>query len=382
MRALRTPSVIALSLLALAIPAVAHAGDDASDAKAPLAGGCEGWFCDDGGSDAKAPPATGTPSDATPDTSGAASAIGKDGAIMLPGGIEIPGRILEMVPGDHVTLQLGDGSKQSIPWIGIAGIRISAKLVIGGGASTTATTPAPAPTAAPPVVIYPTPAATPPPAPAPRTPRYVVDRPRPHRAQKPAFEPAFTLGGRFSLIAPGDSMGTLIGAGAGIEVQAGYRFARNWRFYGAIERASFEAGHGSSLSSGGSATFLGAGLELNFAPDSSIGYIVDVAMGFRSLDVPYTTGGYYGTSTATATYSGFEPLRLTAGITFPITRGLRMDLLAFADFGTLTTVKADGVTCASSNYDSSNVCSAVSDSSNVHQSYETVGLAIGGHFEL
>lgn len=376
MRSLR-PSLIALSLFTLAIPAVAHAGDDETDAKAPLAAGCEGWFCDDGKGEPKETPAPAPEKSA--DGGDVASAVGKDGSIILPGGIEIPGRILEMIPGDHVTLQLGDGTKQSIPWLAVAGIRISAKIVIGGSTTTTTSAPPPPPaTTAPPVVI--TPSAPPPPAA--RAPRYVdAPRPRPIRHEKP-FESAFTLGGRFSLVAPGDAMGAMIGTGAAVEVQAGYRFSKSWRLYGALERTSFEAGRGTGASQGGSATFIGAGLELNLSPSGPIGYLIDVAMGFRSLDVPYATNSGWGSGTTTATYSGFEPLRLTAGITFPVTRGLRLDLLAFADFGRLSEVKVDGVTCSTGSYDSQTTCGTSSVSAQVQQSYETVGLAIGGHFEL
>lgn len=378
MRALRSASLLALSLAALAVPCVAHAGDSELSA-APAAGGgasesaCDGWFC---GGEESAP-------DKTPDvTSDAASAVGKDGTITLPGGFELPGRILEMVPGDHVTLQLGDGSTRAIPWLGVVQIKISARVVIGGSGTPATTTPTTTPTYTPPPPPAPTYTPAPPPAlrPAPR----FVDAPRRAHVRRhaPEFEPAFTIGGRFSLLAPGDGMRGMVGSGAGVEMQVGYRFARHWRLYGAVERTRFEAASGNSGAESATSTFVGGGLELNLSPDGPIGYLLDVAMGFRSLDVPMAYGSAYSTGTGTASYTGFEPLRVSAGIAFPVTKGLRLDLLAFADFGTFTSAKGDTATCVSSSVDYATSCSNTSMSSSVHQSYETVGLALGGHFEL
>jgi hypothetical protein len=380
MRSLRTASLLALSLAALAIPSAAHAGDtELSAAPAGAAASesaCDGWFC---GAEEAAPPKA-------PDVaSDPASAVGKDGTITLPGGFELPGKILEMVPGDHVTLQLGDGSTRSIPWLGVMQIKISAQIVIGGGGAS------PAPTA-PPVSPAPLPApattaapnSPPPPPVGYRAPRFVDGPRRVHvrRQQQPAFESAFTLGGRFSLLSPGDGMKGLVGSGAGVEMQLGYRFARHWRMYGAVERTRFDAGSASMSSDSASSTFVGAGLELNLSPDGPIGYLIDVAMGFRSLDVPASYGSTYTTVSGNTSYSGFEPLRLSAGIAFPVTKGLRFDLLAFADFGTLTSAKGDVSSCTTSSSSYSTGCVTSTMSSNVHQSYETVGIALGGHFEL
>ncbi len=382
MRPLRTASLLALSFAGLAIPCVAHAGDteasaapaSAPAAAAPTDGACDGWFCGEETAPAKGPEVAG-------DT---ASAVGKDGTITLPGGFELPGRILEMVPGDHVTMQLGDGSTRAIPWLGIVQIKISAQIVIGGSGAS----PAPPPVAAPPApsaIPAPTyaPAASPPPTYAP-PPRYVDGPRRVHvRRHAPTFEPSFTLGGRFSLVSPGDSMKSVVGSGAGVEVQLGYRFARHWRMYGAVERTRFDAVPGSTGSSDSAgSTFVGAGLELNLSPDGPIGYLLDVAMGFRSLDVPLAYGSQYNLGSGTMSYSGFEPLRLSAGIAFPITKGLRLDLLAFADFGTFTSVKGDTANCVADSYGSSATCSSSTVSASAHQSYETVGLSLGGHFEL
>jgi hypothetical protein len=379
MRSLRSASLLALSLAGLAVPCVAHAGDTELSA-APTAsaaaneGACDGWFC--GGEES--PPAKAP--DATPDP---ASAVGKDGTITLPGGFELPGRILEMVPGDHVTLQLGDGSTRSIPWLGVLQIRISAQVVLGGGG---VATPAPAPTATPAPAPTAAPTYTPPPAPTYRprpAPRFVDAPMRPHvRRHAPEFEPSFTLGGRFSLLAPGDAMKSMVGSGAGVEMQIGYRFARHWRIYGAVERTRFEAAPGNMGADSASSTFVGGGLELNLSPDGPIGYLLDVAMGFRSLDVPMTYGSSYSSGSGSASYTGFEPLRVSAGIAFPVAKGLRLDLLAFADFGTFSSVKGDAANCVTNSVDYSTSCSSSSTSSSVHQSYETVGLALGGHFEL
>ncbi len=369
MRPLRSATLLALSFTSLvAVPRAAHGSDEAA-APASAEASCDGWFC--GGTDAAPAPVDGEDK---------AGLKGEAGTVTLPGGIEIPGRVLELVPGDHVTLQLADGSDRSIPWLGVLQIKLSARIVIGGGAVSTSP---PAPTAAP-ATPAPVPAAAPPPVRIYTSPAPVIDRPRPRRARhvKPPFEPAITLGGRFSLVSPTDSTRSIIGDGGAIEVQLGYRFSPYWRVYGALERANFGAPTSGFYADSATSTFVGAGLEVNLAPYATIGYLFDVAFGYRTLDVPSSFSGTNGMGSGNTTYSGFEPLRLSTGIAFPVARGLRMDLLVFADLGAFSGAQGQNSLCATSSYGYSTACGGSSSSSSTNQTYETLGVALGGHFEL
>jgi hypothetical protein len=351
---------IALTTLFVATPCAARAadGDD-----------CEGWFCtsDESTSEtASAAPAGESQKDA---------AIGQMGTITLPGGVEIPGRILELLPGDHVTLLLADGTTRAIAWPEVVQISISARIVIGGAPEPAHPGPTPIPAPA-----KPEPPATTTEAEDVAVPVKVVDEPRPIlvREHEDTFEPGFTIGAYLSLIAPGDSLTNVIGAGGALELDGGFRFAKHWRLHGVFELSQYAPANATSNADSATGVYVGGGLELNLAPDGPIGWLFDIGMGVRSLDVPIAGPNGPGVQS----YSGFEPLRLAIGLAFPLGKEARLDIRVHTDVGTFAPTTSSSYSSDACNQGTNTTYSCPSSTPAAPTTYSFTGIAIGTHFSL
>ncbi len=359
------------SLLAVSTPAQA---DD-----------CTGWFCDDEGKSAPAPKA-GEPTTATvPDGDGGTDILS--------------GKVVEVIPGVHIKLELANGEVKTIAWATLLQLQISGKIVIGGGSA------APAPKAAPPpappsvVIIAPMPPQKqlPPPPPSHVSPPpvdHMDDDGHEHRS----FKERWALGFRLNFLQPGansnlikgtnNGLRDFVGTGTGLELNLGYRVSPAWTPYGFFEYARFKHGTiNDGVDGNVTSAFTGLGIHANTNPDGPIGFLFDIAMGYRWLTVPYgpgqlssldgtpSTGGAQGPA-GKVTYGGFQALRLGMGLSIVSSRHVRFDVQLQGTVGSFSRRTDSNGSCVGGGKE----CESIPEDKRGAHMFG--GLSIGGMFDL
>jgi hypothetical protein len=358
---------VLVSLASLATIALASSVSSAASADE-----CTGWFCDDD----PAPSEGGT----TPDAKESAPAEG--GTVTLPGaavpGIPsevLSGTITEVVPGDHLTLKLPSGELKTQKWSELLQLQVSGKIVIGAGAAAPPAAPSPPPATV--VISPPPPKYLPPPPPAPSyapppADASVYEPPSRHGD----FKPRWTLGLGLSLMSPSDRatfvqhgppMRKYVGGGTGFEASLGYRISPAWTTYGFYEYGRFRttADNGPTDSSTTS-SLLGMGLRANTNPDGPLGFFFDLGFGYRWLTVPTLQGR----ETTNVEYSGWDYLRLGAGLSLNSSRHVRWHLAVVGSAGSFSKMK---------NASGCDSCDIPAES---RGSYGFAGATFGGQFDL
>jgi hypothetical protein len=281
--------------------------------------------------------------------SGLASA--DPGSVVLADGSVLAGDIQQIVKGEYLIIRLPSGEVRAIAWAQIGSFNFGGSISVGGA-------PAPAPTPPPPPVYQPQP--TPPPvvyAPPPPPPSYQPVAPPPAPPRR--FEPAATLGVRLGSITPGgnfsgsdtaivsDPMSAYAGSGWAIEGDLGYHFSPSWTAYGFWEHAQLGRGERYQNSpTNPKANMLGFGLNANTNPDGPVGFLFDIAVGWRWMSFQQPVASANGAGWDDLVASGPVPIRLGFGLSIVPTRKFRIDLLVQASGGIFNRVNG-GPACPS-----------------------------------
>ena len=265
------------------------------------------------------------------------------GTVVEKNGEILDGEIVEVVPGDHVTLKTSKGTRV-IAWSDVFSFRL-------------------APSTAAPVVTYVPPA--PPPA---------IDAPSTVESVKgSAFQKRVSLGVYGSLLTGGGDLlrgvgtSTLVGDGRALQLDLGYHFSPAWSFYGGYEYASFDKGSELSRemkSPTGHAAFMG--FRAASTSKSKLGVSFEIGAGWRWLR-------FDGEQTHSVA-EGVVPLKIGLGVTVHASDRVRLDLMTATAFGMLTRFDvADGCVNADD-------CNTIPDSSRTLHGFQSVSL--GGTFDL
>lgn len=364
---------------------------------------CEGWFCDDdkASSDDASPAPTPKAGDDSAATVPGAEGVGSD---------VLTGKIIEVVPGDHLTLQLPNGETKTLKWSELLQLQIKGKIVIGAGG---AATPAPPPAAAPPAASPPVVVITPPPPtyapkhhhkkhlksyggtyappPPPYLPPAANDSSEADAADRKAFRERWTLGLGLSFLSPNDratffkngpNMTEYVGGGNAFEASLGYRISPAWTPYGFYEYGRYRTGSANtSADSPVTSSLVGLGMRANTNPEGPLGFFVDFGVGYRWLTVPYAGGASDGRSVMSGTgkteYSGWEYLRLGLGLAIASSQNVRWTLAFTGSAGSFSKANDSNSGCVGP---SEGGCNEIPEER--RGSYAFGGFAIGGHFDL
>lgn len=359
-------SVLSLATLALvsAVPLAASAEE------------CTGWFCDDSSK---------TDGDPKIEPKIEPWKPGEFGTATIPSTIPgldsdvLSGTITELVPGDHLTLKLPNGELKTLKWGELLQLQVSGKIVIGAGAPAPAHPPPPPSTV---VISPPPPKYMPPPPPAP------VYAPPPdesepeHVAPRDEFKERWTLGLGLSLMSPNDramftkngtALRDVIGGGTGFEASLGYRFSPSWTTYGFYEYSRFRTVAQTSDASAHS-SLAGLGLRANTNPDGPLGFFFDFGIGYRWLTLSGMPQSDAST-TSDVQFSGWEYLRLGAGLSLNSSKHVRWHVALVGSAGSFSKMKS-GSGCMGSQ----GSCEEIPEES--RGSYGFGGVALGGQFDL
>jgi len=282
------------------------------------------------------------------------------GTITLSTGEVISGEIQQIVKGEYVIVQLPSGQVKAIAWAQIGQLAVGGSITVGGGTVPPATTPPPPPpTYTPPPPTYvppPTVYAPPPPPPAYGPPPPMLPPPR------PAFQPAFMMGARIGQITPGGNLVGDSGSSSNVEMSqyatpgwsfegdVGLHFSPSWTLYGFWEYGQLGRADAAKQPERPTTNAVGMGLNANTSPHGPIGFVVDVALGYRWLALSQTTmqsngAGGFTTGTERFVLSGIMPIRVGAGIAIVATSKVRIDLMAQFAAGTFSQ-QTGGAACA------------------------------------
>lgn len=353
---------------------------------------CSGWFCDD-------KPSTPTPAPTTPaptwPTIGGIPEVGMPGVVTIPGAAGTPdvlsGTISEVVPGDHLTLKLGNGEVKVLLWSQLLSLSVSGKIVIGGSSGGSATPPPVISTPPPATVIV----APPPPPVAAPPPSYDYSQPVAPRTHE--FRERWTLGVRLNFNSPSDtstfskngpSMSNWVGGGTAIEADVGYRVSPHWTPYGFFEYGRYKTGASNDfIDDRSTSSMVGLGIRANTNPDGAVGFVIDLGIGYRWLTVPYgglggagamegqivpQNSNTYMTQTGKVTYSGFEALRLALGLSLFNSSHFSSEVLLQGSIGTFSHKSDANGSC-------SDGCQIDDQNTGAHA---FGGISFGGHFDL
>lgn len=282
-----------------------------------------------------------------------ALAQAEQGTVVLSSGEVITGDIQQVVQGEYLIVQLPNGQVKAIAWAQIGTFKVGGSVSVGGGAPPPAATPAPppppvyAPAPPPPAVVY----APPPPPPAYGPP------PPPPPPPRPPFEPAWMLGARLGQITPS---GNLVGkeadgtnvplsdyasTGWSIEGDIGLHFSPSWTFYGFWEYGQLGKGRNTASPDTPTTNAIGIGLNANTSPHGPIGFLVDIAVGYRWFN--FSQAGQLDQSGAVAAWDqvllgGAMPLRLGGGVAITPARKVRIDVLGQFALGAFSRMSGAG----------------------------------------
>jgi hypothetical protein len=127
---------------------------------------------------------------------------------------------------------------------------------------------------------------------------------------------------------------------------------------------------------------VGLGFQANSHPSAPVGFFVDLAQGYRWLNVPMDAPpppaesvnghavAYAAPAPPTWTYRGWEFVRLALGASFALTPRSRLEVAATASVGIFTNVDGVCMSCSSS---------VPPDGRSVHA---LGGVSVGTHWDL
>lgn len=303
-----------------------------------------------------------------------AGASADPGTVVLTSGEVIAGDIQQVVKGEYLIVKLPTGEVKAIAWAQIGSFNFGGSVQVGAP-------PAPQP---PPPPVY-APAPQPPPTvytPPPPPPAYAPP-PAPPPPPPPEFQPAWMLGVRLGSMSAGgyltgdaDNGGVkldeVVGPGWSIEGDLGYHFSPSWTLYGFWEHGQLgKRAVNESASRDPMTNALGLGINANTSPGGPVGFLFDIAAGYRWLQVPLlsrTADGGIGMNDHVV--QGVMPLRLGLGLSIVPARKFRIDLLGNVSAGTFT--RRSGGDCPDG-------CS-LSDPE--QGTYTFVGFTAGGRWDL
>lgn len=271
---------------------------------------------------------------------GSAIASADVGTITLSTGEVISGEIQQVVKGEYVIVQMPGGEVKAIAWAQIGQIAIGGSITVGGGTAPPPKPATPPPTYTPPPPTYtggPTVYAPPPPPPA-------YGPPPPMPVPRPVFQPAFMLGIRIGQINPGGTLVDDSGSGSSVDMSqyaksgwsfegdVGLHFSPSWTFYGFWEYGQLGRANTEKQTESPVTNAVGLGLNANTSPNGPIGFVADIALGYRWFSFQQNgtqsdgAGGFFAT-TEKYTFGGVMPLRLGLGLAIQPTRKVRIDLM-------------------------------------------------------
>lgn len=201
---------------------------------------------------------------------------------------------------------------------------------------------APPPYQPPPPTVY----SQPPPPPAYASTPYL---PPP----RPAFQPAFMLGVRFGQLNPGGDIGKDANSGSSIEMSqyatSGWSFEGDlglhlspaWTFYGFWEYGRLGRADTTRQPDQPTTNAVGIGLNANTSPNSPVGFVFDIALGYRWMALSQSVSaldatGNVVTAKENFVLSGVMPLRVGLGLAIAPTRKMRIDLMGQFALGTFS----------------------------------------------
>jgi hypothetical protein len=288
------------------------------------------------------------------------SALAAKGIVVSRDGQVLTGRIVELVNGDHLTIELANGQTQTLPWSEVFTVKLDDAPS------------APAPVVAPPVAnIYA--------SPAPSLAKDEPSKPSPSSEEHFAVRPEIGMSaGLISmdgdlLEANRKSVGAseLVGEGWAFRTDAGLRFSRTWTFYGSYEYDAFGKGSGAStgdFAPTGHAAAVGFKAVSN--PRGPLAVFFDIGAGWRWLRFP-------GADNFLAVASGPEPLRIGLGGSIIVHPRFRIDVAANLAVGQLTRFALPNGSCVNPNVSE---CDSIPDSSRTW--HVTRSFTLGGVFTL
>ena len=279
------------------------------------------------------------------------------GQVILVSGEVLVGDLVAVKNGEYVMIRLATGEVRAIAWI-----------EIGSVTNAPPGTPVPAnpevPPQPPPNGGYTAPPSNggytqPPPNngyAAPPPPTYADTTGSASESSEPR-DTGLYLGARVGYVTPGGSIGkaddgttldtkNYATSGFALEGDLGFHFTPGWAFYGFFEHDFLGKGDPSTVGDGAdpaNSNLAGAGFNLNTNPRGPIGFYLDLATGYRWLNLSAGSGGI----TATQQLKGWEVLRLGLGMSIKAGRTIRLDLHWLVSAGTFTTYSTGGA-CESS----------------------------------
>jgi hypothetical protein len=280
------------------------------------------------------------------------------GIVVSRDGQVITGRIVELVNGDHLTIELANGQVQTLPWSEVFTVKLD-----------DAPAPAPQPVASSPIA-----AAAPP--------SLVKDEPaRPSPTTEERFRVRPEIAVSAGLVSmSGDLLtvyqhtfaaGELVGDGYAVRADAGLRFTRAWTLYASYEYDSFAKGAAMAAESLAPTGHAGSfGFKAVSNPRGPLALFFDISAGYRWLRFSSGDG-------SSSVASGPEPLRIGLGGSFIVHPRFRIDVAANVAVGQLTRFALGNDMCINPN---KSECDSIPDSQRTW--HFTRSFTIGGVFTL